>query len=555
MATRNGKKFVYGERTFHLGRSMFDRMKTCEKTGARGMYDLYPKKNWPDDYVLACYLFGERKFFTLFNDPMDFYAFYSALDYENCTFNECIDGARFQKPHFDIDIDIQACDGETMAETSARCSLIAQTALDALIDALREEIPALSVERDIIMCVSDTDCKVSIHLVVDHWYTRDNHESRALYDACIERARLNETLMNLLESSTDRKRGSVLDLTKVIDHAVYSSFQQFRFLFAHKPGKSNTKNFTESWRYRDTVINHVYDVPYFYTEHHKRVSQFLASMVTYVKECSPLANRLSASVHERIAERRARAARASNYGSVPQQLIIHALDRVSTLLGCDAHAAFSVRNSDADRMEITLDRILPTLCPLCSTRENKNVVHSGENPLIRIRKNGVFFACRRARNGSRLAEQYAGEIETSVWSASTQEPARSHQSESDRPKIVEERNIDTFIASTTGARGLSPGKQPKSPFKNDDDSVLDAVIPFRRTRRHERRGVEIAPQLFEEVAEEHLRCTETNREKQQNQHIETRRSLFGEDHILPPEEEKMPVLKIKTKRNMTYFSR
>lgn len=345
------------------------------------------KQKISKDNLLVCYMNNNSKYFSVFYDYLSFLVFMIALDPFFCTFNEIIPGAWKQKPHFDLDAKSKPIENETIEDAYQRNKADCDWAVQQLILGLQKEIPGLNLERDILILPSQkNDHKYSLHVVVDHWCCLNHIEAKAIYDACVSNVSVEE-----------REKFST-----IVDHAVYSSLQQFRFLGSHKPGKTNYKYFLEEWEFQGKIIIHKYDVPRIMDETHKFSLQFSASLITFTEECKILPRRIldfrpdEGDIKDRVTRLR------PNPGvPLPDEICIRAFELFSIYLGVDAEKCFSVRETDSERGVITLNRHSETPCPLCTKLYNSPTSHQHENPKLQIKKknNGAIsleYTCRRA---------------------------------------------------------------------------------------------------------------------------------------------------------------
>lgn len=359
------------------------------------------KEKISKDNLLVCYMKNQSRFYSVFYDHLSFFIFFTKLDPIFRTFNEIVHGAWKQKPHFDLDAKSKPMENETVEDAYQRNKRDCKWAMELIIRGLIKEIPNLNLETDVLILPStQNDHKYSMHIVVDHWACLNHLEAKAIYEACIDQVPENEKEK----------------FCAIVDHAVYSSLQQFRFLGSHKPGKTNNKYLSEEWEYEGKKINYKYDTNKIRDEDHKFSLQFSASVVSFTEECKILPRKIiDIRPDEGDTQNRVARLRPNPGVPLPDEMCIRVFELFSEYLGIDAEKSFSVRETDAECGVITLNRHEETSCPLCTKLNNTPTSHQHENPKLQIKKknNGAIsleYTCRRAIKNKQVLFDIIGEL-------------------------------------------------------------------------------------------------------------------------------------------------
>ena len=300
--------------------------------------------------------------FTLFTSYLEFGHYQLRLDPPHRCFYELILGQQRQKPHFDLDIDL-----------TKYPNIDAEEIKDDLIDALLEVIEGfginLDLSQDLMLFTSHGEKKKSFHLVVNHYAHSDNLEAKALYQLVIQ----------LMPPAS----------AKFVDHAVYSTKQNFRMVGSQKSRSNRPKILNETWHYHGYLINYKYDEnPE--NSGHQMMLQLEASLVSHVPSCLPLPSFLPETPV-------IRGTFVSD--NIPQELAIDAIRLLAHR--CDISTSdprFPYKLEKIMGNLVILKRVKPSICPICQR------VHQHENPYLLVKgaNKEVYFHCRRAPSDQKL---------------------------------------------------------------------------------------------------------------------------------------------------------
>lgn len=173
-----------------------------------GLLRFYPVL--PQDSLLICKQGEEYRSFSLFEPLYLFAREILQQSVSNRTFYEVILGDRYQKPYFDIDIDMLLPDEDIVK------------LLSSIKKSLFDQDKRIS-EKDVVVFSSHGTNKMSFHIVVDHWCFPDVDANRFFCNKVIDGI------------------SSALPTKKYIDSAVYKSIQQFRTFGSTKYGQDRFK--------------------------------------------------------------------------------------------------------------------------------------------------------------------------------------------------------------------------------------------------------------------------------------------------------------------------
>ena len=336
-----------------------------------------------------------KRHYTTFDSPTALYHYMGKLrkacegeEEDLLTMYEVFFGDQAQKPHFDLDAKpdrVEALYPEMTTEAAA------DRALEALLDALAAVLTAthpLDPARQLLVYSSHSPVpggKRSFHVVVDGLCCATNSEAEALYQRVVGRMAFGREL---------------------VDHAVYSSLQNFRLLANHKAGDTRVKQMVDSFRFRGATVVHqptedAYGrgrVPI--EEHLVPLHLLTRSLVGATGGCALLPS---------YCEGRPRKA----YPSCP--VAAAAVDAgLAALKAAQPELYASFEYEEVQNGLALLRRTCPSHCPLCGR------THEHENSFLSFRGTSAFWHCRR--DGKRRLP-----LETGVEAA----PAETEEEEED----------------------------------------------------------------------------------------------------------------------------
>lgn len=289
------------------------------------------------------------RLYSLFPSYLEFYDYSVKFSQSDRCFYEMIFGERPQKPHFDIDI------GEDALKRHPEDTLdsLAENVKDDLIGVL---LTLLDVQpSDILLYSSHGSNKRSYHLLVNGVYHSNNNQAKIFYE---------KTMRAMCGVYSD-----------LIDHAVYSSRQQFRIVGSQKVRSGRPKIFHETFSWRGQEITHRYSETTENEELKKRIVLY-ESLVSFTSGCRAIPD-------DHVSHRR-----TYTLGTIEESQVEEVMSMVRSQFG----SVFSLK--DVTLNSIALKRNRPSFCSNC------NKTHEHENPYVFIFDGKVYWDCRRSK-GSR----------------------------------------------------------------------------------------------------------------------------------------------------------
>lgn len=274
------------------------------------------------------------------------YNYAVSLDDKNRNLFEIIMCNRYQKPYFDIDIDLE--DNSTL-HTKEQKLAIAERLPETIIDSILEKFTQIN-KKDILVFNSHSKKKRSFHIIVDNWCVNNNVSNRKFFNLVMENV-----------------PGPWLTY---IDNSMYKSIQQFRMFMSSKYLADRHKQFDSeksTWEPSEDCINPLREL-------------FLSSLITFTENSTiiPFDEDENEYEYEKI------------------DLSSEMVKKVKKVISLMPHAKnFSV--GDTDSSVISLRRLVPSYCEQCKR------THENENPYIFVKLNGdIFFNCRRTKDSVKI---------------------------------------------------------------------------------------------------------------------------------------------------------
>ena len=299
-----------------------------------------------------------NKLYGVFDSYLQFALYFLKLDQKFRCFYEIIFGENLQKPHFDVDMELENKEDSTDKKV-----------LNDLLNTIIELIPNIEIEKDLCIYsshgVKGKVYKRSYHIIVNNHYHVNHEEAKAFYYNVMEK---------LPVEYMDKHW---------IDHAVYSKTQQFRLYGTKKNGTDRPKIFHPIWELDGRKIVHEEE------EEEDEKVQFLNRLEESIVTARPSNCRAlpSFQVPERF--RKKTFARGED---VDYDLAMEAVSLLATSLGTNVDSrGFPYEFDKIDGSFIALKRRKASYCKTCNRK------HYHENPYLLIVENkNVFFHCRRA---------------------------------------------------------------------------------------------------------------------------------------------------------------
>lgn len=363
--------------------------------------------------------FASFRYLELYNYSL------SLPDDRRCLF-EIILGSRYQKPYFDIDIDL--CDKES-PYTRQQMIHIAEQLPDAIINSISKEFPQIDVDNSIAVFDSHSENKRSFHIIVFKWCVVNCEANRKFFEKA------------MLHVPTPWKR--------FIDKTMYKSVQYFRLYMSTKYGKGRIKNYNSTHsRWRPTSDNPVMET-------------FLNSIVSYTEDCNLIP-------FDEDVERFPTFEKAE----------ISAEDeaKVAKVISTMPYASCFCISEFKDGF-VVMRRLMPSYCSVCEK------VHENENPFAYVSMSGnVYVSCRRTDKSSLI-----GNINDAVI-VSENKPERKTVKVGffDAEKNTGQLSPTTVALSPSLCETPTPKKEPRIEKPPEKKSLTDRVQRIKQQSMLER---------------------------------------------------------------------
>lgn len=325
--------------------------------------------------LLVCgLLYNGNHVFALFPSYVDFARFNLGLSETKRCFFEIILGDRAQKPHFDIEIELDKAPHLKPEDLSSFGEELLTKFLDLMIAQFEElYMTRLNLKTDLLIFTSHGTTKRSFHVIIDNHCHTSNIEAKAFY----------EKITQLLP----------VELQPFIDSAVYSKKQQFRIVGSQKKGSGRIKQLRETWEYHGEKIEYSFREKS-RNSGHKLVLLLEASLVSYVPCCRYLPNLLPVEATTKTV------ASSEDQEDLSPKTVEVAFNMIAKKAGVSINdPRFPYEVKGVIGTLILLKRLRPSNCQICCR------IHEQENPFLLVitDDNGirhVYLDCRRS-------EQYA----------------------------------------------------------------------------------------------------------------------------------------------------
>lgn len=307
------------------------------------------------------------RIYAFFDSYLEFYEYMQKFSSTERAFYEIIFGELPQKPHFDIDIELEA---HTKAFPNDDIDTTAETLREAVIMGCIEVSQAMGVTldltRDVLLYSSHGLRKRSYHVIINNKCHDGNKEAKAFYDA---------VMVKVYGYTQGKYKGQ-----NFIDHGVYSSRQQFRLIGCQKWGSGRPKVFYEQFWYHGTQYTHIYNEEI--TDlNRKKLVIIYESMISFTSGCAFLPSLVPPKPMKQY-----------NFGAMPD-LDGSMIDQCMVLLRSKMNPCPFEKGLVQGHM-ILLRRLAPSHCPICQKPEP----HMKEHPYMFVINGKVYWNCRRAHN-------------------------------------------------------------------------------------------------------------------------------------------------------------
>lgn len=349
--------------------------RNAESNFSRGLLDDYPDT---EGKLIVCAQVNENeRYFCLFETHLDFIEYYRTIQEANRNYYEVILGQHPQKPHFDLDFEVDPNSEVNLDSAKVKSEEILEAVITGIIQTLAEKNISLNFNKDLLIYTSHGPTKHSYHLVITNYCHTNNQEAKEFYNQVL--AKVPEKIRN----------------KKLIDSSVYSTKQQFRILYSTKPGKNRPKILLKTFKYQNQEYTHKYIAEITGTK--KEALEFLYSLeesfVSVTNNCIFLPNFLSEqSVEAKIFK--------SGYSVQVSNLVaVSCLALLNHWMKADSFGIMKIQDG-----LIILKSKKSYKCLICKR------IHEHENPYLSINVYSlVKYHCRRANTN--LALGYIEDIE------------------------------------------------------------------------------------------------------------------------------------------------
>ena len=310
--------------------------------------------------------------FILFSDHIDFLNFLYQVPLNKRNFFEImLDKA--QKPHFDIDIDLD--DYHNFTDKSLSFDKEFEHTLSYVVNACKEVFAQyklnLDVSKHVVICTSHGEKKRSAHVTI-HGFSHTN---------CVEAKAFYILVRNAIPVRFQRW----------LDNSVYKPTQNWRLVGNQKAGTMRTKVFQKTWK--------LYDEGKWKTIEFSPETEYTVNPTVFQFEITLLQNFVSQmlpSFVDKAGEISTEIVRLNLYrenGKVwddepgDDETLNKVKELIKQKLGVDK---FPFRVLHNYKGMIVFRRNLPYTCPVCQVK------HQNQNPYCKIDKGVAWLDCRRS---------------------------------------------------------------------------------------------------------------------------------------------------------------
>lgn len=340
----------------------------------RGLLDDFP--NIENKLIICSQPKEKERYFSLFESHLDFIEYNSLLPSENRHFYEVIFGQFPQKPHFDLDFDVDETGIFTLPDGSKiDPERILETLIQKIISLLQKHNIILNLETDILIYTSHGTNKRSYHLLVNNYYHSNNIEAKGFYEQVISDIPSNITV------------------SKCIDPSVYSVKQQMRAIFSTKPGKNRYKILQWNFKVNDILYTHKLSITL-----DSKNPKYEKLLNLYVMEESFVSNTCSCKSLPSFAPQREVIKYTGNGITLNNEIVKLCMLFFQRYINvANIYNFFDVLKINNGLIILKIKN--PYMCPICKR------THESENPYLSINIfSALSYYCRRA--GSNLLLGY-----------------------------------------------------------------------------------------------------------------------------------------------------
>jgi len=379
---------------------------------------------------------NQGRIYAYFDSYIEFYQYMTIIDKRDRTFYEIIFGELPQKPHFDIDINLEDVNEKYPKEDINMIGeIVKDSVISECINVLSENDVSIDINRDILIYSSHGESKRSYHIIINNKCHDDNKEAKAFYQKVVEKIRV---ITN----------GKYIEF---IDSSLYSPRQQLRIVGSEKQGSGRIKEFHENFIYKNQQYKHIYNEEII-DNSIKNLVVIYESLVGFTSGCTYLP--LFAPI------------RSNDYNNLADMADLQSNDIdycINMMKEKIKDCPFSIKSVSGHI--IILKRHGSSYCPM----HNKN--HEHENPYIYILSGKVYWDCRRdPRDVPKIFLGYLGYSYEELKSLNICEGEELYDQESETENFM-------FGEFNLGAPTLTP---LKSEEKGEKEKNIHINIPIEK---------------------------------------------------------------------------
>jgi hypothetical protein len=162
------------------GKKWYYFLTSKREQGEIGLFDVVNINECANKVLVSMRSSNGHRYFTLFENHIDFYNYSLTFAKNHRAFYETIPGQFSQKPHFDIDFPIS---DET---ANIDFNRLIENLVESIIKVFDSYQLNLNVKKDILIYSSHGKTKRSFHVIIDHFCHSDHNEAKYFYNEVIK---------------------------------------------------------------------------------------------------------------------------------------------------------------------------------------------------------------------------------------------------------------------------------------------------------------------------------------------------------------------------------
>jgi len=305
------------------------------------------------------------RIYAYFDCYLEYYEYVQKFEHKDRSFYEIVFGELPQKPHFDIDIDVDDFSSTFPADNiDTTADFLKDCVIAGCFEVLRDLGVSLDLRRDLLLYSSHGIKKRSYHVIINNKCHDGNQEAKAFYD----------NVMVKFHMYTQNKYRNY----NIVDKSVYSPRQQFRIVGSQKIGSNRPKIFYEQFTYQSIKYDHIYgedttDITL------KKLTIIYESMITFISGC--------AFIPSLVEEKTTGQNKLGEMADLSEILVDQCLGMLRKIMDPCPFVKKSIQGH-----LILLTRLAPSRCPICK----KSEPHMNEHPYMFIIGGKLYWDCRRS---------------------------------------------------------------------------------------------------------------------------------------------------------------